>query len=505
MTDYTQNSPRRAALVAALRRSAALIVILTLLGGALGLAAGLMRSQSHTASASVLISPLVGNPFYPGGRGDELINLETEAQLVSSDPVARDVASRLDGDLSSSDVLSGLQVSVPPNTQILTINYTASSADEAEERGQAFADAYLDFRTDRFERVTRNRTELIEAQIATQREALSSLADRAEATTSTARRNLIETRVRDTAAQIGQLRGELAELRTDAVDPGQVITPANAVGQSPLRSAALFAVAGMLLGLALALAIVIVRARAENRIHRSDDIDASGLPVLGSISMNEVRDTNHGIATLDGHDDLELGSGLQNLRVSVLSRERRRPVRILYAGATDRSPSPQAALGLAYAAAASSLTTVLVDATGSVGTISRDLGLEGQPGFSDVLAHDLALDQALTALTTHLYVLPVGRPDPRADDLLTGPGVAGVFEHLARIADVVIVAAGPLHTPRSRALGMVTDVAVVEAVESESRLGDLVAIADDSVSTGSLLGVVFVSRARSRSRRNVRS
>jgi capsular polysaccharide biosynthesis protein/Mrp family chromosome partitioning ATPase len=505
MTDNTQNSPRRAALVAALRRSAALIVILTLLGAGLGLAAGLMRSQSHTARASVLISPLVGNPYYPGNPGEELINLETEAQLVSSDAVARDAADSLGGDLTPSKALSGLKVSVPPNTQILTINYTAGDEDTAVDRAQAFADAYLDFRTSRFERVTGLRTERINEQLENQREALTSLADRAEATTSPGRRSLFETRIRGIAAQIAQLRGQLAELQTDAGDPGQVITPAGAVGQSALKSAAVFAIAGLLLGLFIALGIVVVRARAENRIHRSDDIDSSGLPLLGSISMNEVRATNQGIATLEGHDDLAIGAGLQSLRVSVLSRERRRPVRILYAAATDDSPSPRAALGLAYAAAASSLTTVLVDATGAVGDISRELGMEAHPGFSDVLAHDLALDQALTAVTSHLHVLPAGRPDPRADDLLTGPGVAAVFEHLARIADVVIVATGPLHTPRSQALAMVTDVTVVEAVESESRLGDLVEIADDPVAAGSVLGVVFVGRARSRPRNSTRS
>ena len=209
--------------------------------------------------------------------------------------------------------------------------------------------------------------------------------------------------------------------------------------------------------------------------------------------------------SLDGHDDLEVGAGLQSLRVSVLSRERRRPVRILYAGATDDSPSPRAALGLAYAAAASSLTTVLVDATGSVAEISRELGLEAHPGFADVLAHGVALEQAIIPVTTHLHVLPAGRPDPRADDLLTGPNVAAVFAHLAGIADVVIVATPPLHTPRSRALAMVTDVTVVEAVESESRLGDLVEVADDPVSGESVLGVVFVGRARSRPRNVARS
>ena len=363
MTDYTQTSPRRAALVAALRRSAALIVILTLIGAGLGLAAGLLRGQSHTARASVLISPLVGNPYYPGGRGDELINLETEAQLVSSDPVASDVADRVVGD---PDRLRGAVRPLglgPPEHPDPDIEYTAGSEEQAVERAQAFADAYLDFRTSRFERVTSLQTQRIEDQVENQREVLASLADRAEAATSPAAEPARDAG-QGVAAQIGQLRGQLAELQTDAVDPGQVITPAEAVGQSALRSAAVFALAGMLAGLLLALAIVIVRARAENRIHRSEDIESSGLPVLGSISMNEVRDINQGIASLDGHDDLEVGAGLQSLRVSVLSRERRRPVRILYAGATDNSPSPRAALGLAYAAAASSLTTVLVDATG---------------------------------------------------------------------------------------------------------------------------------------------
>ena len=505
MADYMQTSPRRAALVAALRRSAALIVVLTLLGGVLGLAAGLLRGQSHTASASVLISPLVGNPFYPGGRGDELINLETEAQLVSSDPVAKDVVSRVDGDPSTADVLSGLVVTVPPNTQILTIDYTAGSEGEAEDRAQAFAEAYLDFRTSRFEEVTDVRTQRIEDQIKSQRETLATLADQAEATTSLSRRSLLEARVRDLSAEIGQLRGELAEIRTDAADPGQVITPAEAVGQSALRSAAVFALAGLLGGLLIALAVVFVRARAENRIHSTEDIESSGLPLLGSISMDEVRATNRGIATLEGHDDLQIGAGLQSLRVSVLSRERRRPARILYAAATADSPSPRAAFCLAYAAAASSLTTVLVDATGGEGDIILGLGAEAQPGFADVLAHDLSLDHALIPVTNHLFVLPAGRPDPRADDLLTGPGVAAVFDDLARVADVVIVATGPLNSPRSRALAMVTDVTVVEAVESESRLGDLVAIAEDPMSSGSVLGVVFLGRARSRPRTNLRT
>ena len=62
------------------------------MGAALGVAAGLRRAEEHSATSSILVSPLEGNPFSPSGRGDDLVNLETEAQLVGSDPVAREVS-----------------------------------------------------------------------------------------------------------------------------------------------------------------------------------------------------------------------------------------------------------------------------------------------------------------------------------------------------------------------------------------------------------------------------
>ena len=95
-------------------------------------------------------------------------------------------------------------------------------------------------------------------------------------------------------------------------------------------------------------------------------------------------------------------------------------------------------------------------------------------------------------------MLPAGNPDPRVDDLLTGPLVGTLFDQLGQIADVLIVATGPLRRPRSQALAMVTDVAMVEAVEGQSRLADLVTVADDPTLAPSILGVVLVGRARSR-------
>jgi capsular polysaccharide biosynthesis protein len=502
LTDDQQTSPRRAALVAALRRSALLIVVLALTGTALGIAAGLRRAEDHTARASILVSPLDGNPFYPSGRGDDLINLETEAQLVRSDAVARATAERIGDPADPGDMLSGLEVSVPANTQILNIAYTAGSDAVAVRRAQGFAEAYLDFRKARSEEVTRAKTERIQSQINTQNKALSDLVSRANTETNPARKSLLNEQIDGVTSQVGQLQAQLAELQTGSVDPGQVITPAAVVSRSALTALLTYALAGGLIGLLLALAIVVVRARAENRIHHADDIEPSGLPLLGSVSMDEVLDTNEGLVLLDTGESLQIGPGLQSLRVAVLSSDRRRPLRLLYSAADEGPSHPRTALGLAYAAAASNIRTVLVDAPGAGGQITAFLGLESRAGFTDVLAEDVKVEPTLVPITDHLSVLPCGKPDPRADDLLTGPGVRTVFDALADEFDIVVVASGPRSTPQAQALAMVTDATVVEAVEGQSRLGDLVALADDPNASPTILGVVFVGRARSRARRH---
>lgn len=498
MIDDSQTSPRRGALATALRHNALLIVALLTIGTLAGVAYGLRSADEHTARASILIAPLEGNPFNPSGRGDDLLNLETEAQVVGSDPVARSVAERLGDGVSTIDLLAGLEVTVPPNTQILTIEYSASTDNNAIRRAQGFADSYLQYRRDRSETVVSSRSERIQDQVDAQNKALSGLVARSNVETNAANRNLLVQQINGVTTQIDQLQAQLAELQTGSDDPGQVITPADAVGGGAIGAVVLYGLLGLLASLGLGLGLVIVRARAENRIHHEDEVVTSGLPLLASISMNEVNSTNKSISVRDRNADIAIGEGLQSLRVAVLARERRRPMRVLYASAAGGSPSPRAALGLAYATASSSLATVLVDATNGARDITTLVGLRSKPGFTDVLAGDADLHQALTKLSANLTVLPAGRIDPRMDDLLTGPPVGDLFSQLGQIADVLIVATGPMRSPRAQALSMVTDVALVEAVESESRLADLVAIANDPTLAKSLLGVVFVERSRTR-------
>ena len=68
----------------------------------------------------------------------------TERAIAMSGAVAKPAADALG--TSESEALKGLTVSVPVDTAILQLSYTASSADEALEGSRVFTDAYVDYR-----------------------------------------------------------------------------------------------------------------------------------------------------------------------------------------------------------------------------------------------------------------------------------------------------------------------------------------------------------------------
>jgi uncharacterized protein involved in exopolysaccharide biosynthesis len=123
------------------RRHLKFVCSLAAFATAAGVAGGLLSPADAKATATVLISPLDGNPYSPNGRGDDLTNLQSEAQLVTADAVQQVVRQKLRGADRSK-----VSVTVPPNTQVLLISYTGPSATAARDGAQAFAAGYLDYR-----------------------------------------------------------------------------------------------------------------------------------------------------------------------------------------------------------------------------------------------------------------------------------------------------------------------------------------------------------------------
>src|SRR5690606_32523531 len=110
-------------------------------------------------------------PFDPSSSsGDNLPDLETEAQLVLSDEVADLVADRR-GDGAAQDGpdgLDGVSAEVPANTQLIRITVTDDRSADALERAQAFAEVYLAYRRARSESALFDRAAAVKEQVRVQ-------------------------------------------------------------------------------------------------------------------------------------------------------------------------------------------------------------------------------------------------------------------------------------------------------------------------------------------------
>jgi uncharacterized protein involved in exopolysaccharide biosynthesis len=80
----------------AVRYHPVLVALMSVMGLLLGLGLAALVPSPDTASTTVLLRPLPGNPYSSVNEPDTLVALETEAQLVRSDEVSRRVIRDLD-------------------------------------------------------------------------------------------------------------------------------------------------------------------------------------------------------------------------------------------------------------------------------------------------------------------------------------------------------------------------------------------------------------------------
>jgi len=101
----------------------------------------------YEAEAKVLIRPVTDSVFDSKIRVDQVINPDTEAQLASSELVARNTLELLGeeapNNLGVDDVAEGLEINVRTDSQIVVIRYQHIDPDIAGAISDAVAEAYL--------------------------------------------------------------------------------------------------------------------------------------------------------------------------------------------------------------------------------------------------------------------------------------------------------------------------------------------------------------------------
>lgn len=428
--------------------------------------------REYTSSTSVLVTATTPEAGTTGARATG-INLDTEAQLVTSTEMVTAAATLLDLDSTElGDLAARVTVTVPPNTEILTIGFLAPSARAAQDGAQAFARAYLDGRRgmaqaslDAELQALQDRVEAVTAQI----EQIATAGERLPEGSPQQLRN--EERLANLGSQVAALTSQQDQLRAAPVTPGRVITeaprPASPSSPDPVVSLT----AGVLLGLLVGLALATVRYRADDCIHTPADLERrTGTAVLAALT-DPVDDRDVRLVSAFGADTRAYGR-LRNAVTAGLEGSRN-PV-IVVAG-TRRGGGPVAAnLAASLARLGEDVFLVCADVYGT--TAAALLGTAPAVGLAEVLSGERTVEQAarrLPGLST-LRILGTGGDAQRADALLHTKNLRSLVDSLVRTSAFVVVESPPTaSSPAAQAIAPASEAAVLVVEQGATTARDV--------------------------------
>jgi capsular polysaccharide biosynthesis protein len=422
-------------------------VIGVAVGLVLGLAAAAVRHHTYTSTASVVVTPTgvqqdINNA---AGRTQDVINLDTEAQIVKSDPVAARVRRALHSSVSLQAIEKRVLVTVPANTTVLQISYTAGSSRHAAEGAQAFATAYLAVRAAAATSLLSNQEAAVKKEIAA---VAAEAKQRANLPAATAReRSLRALQYRALATESTALATQLSTLSTTVVTPGNVIAGATAPAS---RSSMIYLLGGLMIGLLLGVGGAITRDRTDTRLHEPYELENAGIRVVGTLDTprNAMR-----TFTRAGNAILDTSPGRRGV--------------VLVAGPTMEPRDDDVALHVAKA---------IREIAGSVALVSVE---DGGAQMTEVGARDASTQAA--AKTAELAA---------ALAAATRGGIRWHLERLKEEVDFVVVNAAD---PLAEAVLPACDTAILVVAVNAARVPDAVDATRELESSGvNVLGAVVL-------------
>lgn len=450
---------------AALRRFGARIALFVVVVGVAVGGYAYLRPHSYKADTTVLLLPLSGNALAAqtsASSQSTSVAMQTESSLVTSLAVTQRVNAALNSDLNAG---SGATASVPANSQIVRITCLASTARDAQRRAQAYAQAFLDYRSDLAARSQKAQLGRLNARLVSVQQQLS------QALTDKARKNPpadADTRARVATSNLVALQSSIGEVQSASTEPGNVITPAARPSTPAGLSPALLTGGGVLAAVVLALAVALWRERTDDRIRARAEATILGLPVLAVLP--DANGENH---------RPEARANLEAVRAEALRRARTgllavAPIDsvIAVAGLTSGEPAVSTATDLARSMAAAGYRVALVDAA----TAEESRSGSATVGLSDLLSNDDPLPERLPLRTVNgVVVLSAGSEPAAGSERYAGQRTGVLLRRLQEDVDYVLVAAPPAGTAEGMALMLAVERLVLIATDRLSTHAELAA------------------------------
>lgn len=230
------------------------IVFVTIVVVGAGLFLSSRQQPIYESQARVLVLPII-----PAGAPEAQlanINLATERELALSESVGRRAADSLGTDESVRDLISGLKVDSPVETEIILFDYRHNDPQVARDRAQAFAEGYLDYRRSTAKAEITSSAEKIQAELGVLNTRLAEINSQIQQADSAGKAALqgsanfvLELILERQLAQLGTSdEGNVGQLFQDASVATSPVSP------DPVRNGGLSFVIGLALGVSQALA-----------------------------------------------------------------------------------------------------------------------------------------------------------------------------------------------------------------------------------------------------------
>ena len=468
----TPATPGHTSMASAVRHHLAVVIVCTILGVLAGWLYAGSSPATYTSVAQVLVNPSVGNPYAPepsSVRQEEATSLETEAQVVRSVEVLDTVADGLPG-VTTEELERGVQVTVPPNTQVLEISYTADDPDAAQETAGAVAAAYLQNRRHRFEQVNDARIERVASRT---EEVIAELRD----ATAAAETGSLSDRTFQTELA-GALRSELVSLRAQRTalentetPPGEVIRPATDPAGASALTTLVYPVGLGLVGLALGCLLAVVLERALGGVRSPDEVDGAGVPVIAAVP----RAPWYARLPFRRQGGEAFDTTVRRLRASVLALEPR-PAVIAVAPAGTGGSCADISEAVAESFARAGHPVVLVQTDGQL--TRGGLGI-GERGLTDALLHERLDPVRLLqpSVDPLLGLLPAGVSLDQSRELFVVDRLRAVLAPLVEAGNLVVVQAPGIGTVEGEALVGASDLGLVVVTLGSTRPADVARVA----------------------------
>ncbi len=469
---------------------------LVLLGALVGLVAGsaavTLIQKQYTSTTTLVVYPPPDQTTVSGARVNSSVNMDNELQFITSVDVGEAAKKLLKVD-SDLDVLEKqLTATVPANTSVIDVAFSASTPEKAIAGSHAFAQAYLDTRTDQAKAQIAVQTESLNKQLATLQASVAKYSGQvsANSASSTAHQYAL-TQLDILKTSIANVNGRLSPLATIDPTSGAIIQDASTPTSPSKPIPGLYVGTGMFAGLLLGLALAVLAARMDKRVRRPEDVEQrAARPVIASIPKPARGKLQGGVLTA------RTGSGeFDRLRLRLDSATPDRAGSVVVTAVQSEHGTAFVAGNLGLSMARSGSEVVLLSADPD-STVAAMFGLKDNPGLSAALLDDHPLDELAQPVPgrPRLHVIVPGRDLGDVFDRVPLQRVAALVDRLVKDGNRVIIEAPEVrHGTDAQELARWAGSALVVVELGTSKLPAVQHAFDELEQSGALvLGAVVV-------------